>query len=357
MTDEAEILFRRSGALGVITLNRPKALNSLTLGMIREFDRQLREWRQDSSLAVVAIEGAGEKAFCAGGDVRAVWEAGKRGEVGQGLTADFFREEYQLNHLIHHYPKPIVALIDGITMGGGVGVSIHCSHRVVGARTLFAMPETAIGLFPDVGGSYFLPRLPGKSGLYLALTGARLKAADCCFLGIATDHCDSETLSGLLESLASGDYEGGDAKRVASNIIGGFRTDPGEAPIASAMASINDAFGGDDVFAILQRLSEMPGDWARETLETLRKRSPFSVMLAFEQLRRGAALSFDDCMIMEYRLSQAMMKDGDFYEGIRAVLVEKDHAPRWKPARLEDVEAAEIEASFTSLGARDLAFA
>lgn len=357
MTDEPEILFRRSGALGVITLNRPKALNSLTLGMIREFDRQLKEWRRDQSLAVVVIEGAGEKAYCAGGDVRAVWEAGKRGEVGQGLTADFFREEYRLNHLIYHFPKPIVALIDGITMGGGVGVSIHCSHRVVGARTLFAMPETAIGLFPDVGGSYFLPRLPGKSGLYLALTGARLKAADCCFLGIATENCDSADLPALIEALAGTDYVNGEANQIVSEVIGSFHRDPGDAPIAGSMAMINDAFAGADVAAILRRLSEISGDWARETLETLRKRSPFSVALAFEQLRRGAELPFDDCMIMEYRLSQAMMRESDFYEGIRAVLVEKDHAPRWNPARLEEVDAARVVASFDPLGARDLAFA
>ena len=360
MTDtadaEPELLTERQGPLGVITLNRPKALNALTLPMIEAMDRVLADWAGDESVAAVAIQGAGEKAYCAGGDVRAVWKAGQEGDR---LTRDFFWEEYSLNHDLHHYAKPIVAMIDGITMGGGVGVSIHCSHRVAGARTLFAMPETAIGFFPDVGGSFFLPRFPGKMGLYLALTGNRLKAADCCHVGVANHYVGERARSEVLAALAKADLSG-DANAKVTEVLRGLETSPeaetGAAPLAEKADAIDRIFAAPSVTEILEGLEAEGTEWALETLATLRKRSPFSVVLSFELIHRGAELSFDDCMTMEFRVSQALMAGGDFYEGIRAVLVDKDHDPKWNPARIEDVDPAKVAACFEPLGEGDLTF-
>lgn len=350
---EAEILFEEKGGIGLITLNRPMALNALTLGMIREMDPKLQAWEQDDSIKAVVIKGAGEKAFCAGGDVRAVWEAGRE---GGNLTKEFFYEEYVLNRRIHTFPKPYVALLDGITMGGGVGLSVHGSHRIVSERLMFAMPETAIGLFPDVGGSWFLNKCPGESGMYLALTGARLKAADAMAVGIATEYVPSEQIEELELTLSSADWSAGDAQTIIDDIVASFAQDAGEAAIAENFGVIDRCFGRDSVEEIVAALEDDGGDFAAETLKFLSKKSPTSMKLSFKQLREGRKLSFDDCMTMEYRLSQACMAGNDFYEGIRAVLVDKDHAPKWKPERLEDVSDASIDAAFEALGDRDLTF-
>lgn len=355
-----EVRFTQRGALGVITMTRPKALNALTLSMIRLIHPALQAWAGDSSIQAVVIEGEGERAFCAGGDVRAVWEAGKAGHVAGEpgrMTADFFREEYRLNHLIHHYPKPYIALIDGITMGGGVGLSIHGKVRIATERTLFAMPETAIGLFPDVGGSWFLPRLPGGIGLYLALTGERLKAPDCLYAGIATHWAPSERLPAIVEALERTDWSQGLAgvRRALSPLTG----HPGEAGLLPALRpAIDRCFAGkDSVAAVIAALEREGGEWAKATLATLAKRSPTSMAVAFEQLRRGARQSFDESMVMEYRMSQAAMRAGsDFYEGIRAVLIDKDHAPKWSPAVLKDVGEALVQSYFAPLGKYDLSF-
>jgi enoyl-CoA hydratase len=351
MSEEAEILFERRGALEVVTMNRPKALNALTLGMIRDLLPRLGDWADDERVAAVAIRGAGEKAFCAGGDVRAVWEAGRNGGT---LTREFFYEEYSLNRAIHRFAKPYIALIDGITMGGGVGLSVHGSYRIAGDRTLLAMPETAIGLFPDVGGSYFLPRLPGMTGRYLALTGARLKAADCCLLGIATHYVPSERQAALLESLAGADLAAGPAAIDA--VLAEFAESPGAAPLAEQRAAIDRLFAGETIEEILANLRADSSDWAAKQLAILEQRSPTSLKLTLEQLRRGAALDFEACMTMEFRLSQACMAGPDFYEGIRAVLVDKDHKPVWRPARLDEVTDAMLQERFAPLSAGDLVF-
>ena len=203
MSETEDVLFEAQHGVGTITLNRPKALNALTLDMIHRISPQLAAWQEDSTVKAVVIRGAGERAFCAGGDVRAVWEAGRQGDR---MTEDFFREEYRLNRLIHTFAKPYVALIDGITMGGGVGLSVHGSHRIAGDRTMLAMPEVGIGLFPDVGGSYFLPRLPGRLGLFLALTGWRLHAADAIHCGVATDYVPSDRVDDLMAALTALDW-------------------------------------------------------------------------------------------------------------------------------------------------------
>ena len=349
---ESEIYFGREGRLAIITLNRPKALNSLTLHMIREMQIQLETWADDPDVGAVLLQGAGEKAFCAGGDVVAVARAAKEG--GE-LPRVFFREEYTLNRTMEFYTKPLIALIDGITMGGGVGISVHGSHRVVGDRTLFAMPETGIGLFPDVGGSYFLPRLPGRLGQYLALTGARLKAADCIYSGVGTDYLAGERLEAALVALGQAKL-GADANAEIDDIIEGSASDVGEAPLAEQREEIDRCFASDDVAEIFAALGADGSDWAQKTLAKLKAMSPLSLLVTAEEMRRGAEMSFDDCMTMEYRLSQAFMAGHDFHEGIRALLIDKDKAPKWQHASIEEVSGAEVEAYFAPLGDRDLVF-
>ncbi|MDX1710572.1 MAG: enoyl-CoA hydratase/isomerase family protein [Rhodovibrionaceae bacterium] len=356
MSGSEEVRFDVKGALGVITMTRPKALNSLTLDMIHLMDPQLKAWAEDDAVKAVAIHGEGEKSFCAGGDVRAVWEAGKKGETGKGLTADFFRHEYTLNRDIHRFPKPYVALINGITMGGGVGLSVHGSHRVAGERTMVAMPETGIGLFPDVGGTYVLPRLEGKLGFYMALTGARLKAADSLYAGFATHYVPREDEE-IIEALAQADLSG-DADGAVDEVLANMSGDPGEPPIRELRVGIDRCFDAatvEDIFAKLEAESDPDlKSWTEETLETLRTRSPTSMKVSLEALNRGAKLSFDSCMVMEYRLSQGCMRGHDFYEGIRALLVDKDKNPQWKPASLDEVSDEDVAAFFEEPEAGDL---
>ncbi|HZH27222.1 MAG TPA: enoyl-CoA hydratase/isomerase family protein [Azospirillaceae bacterium] len=357
MTDE--ILLERRGPLAVVTLNRPKALNALTLPMIRAFDPVLKAWAQDPDVRAVVIRGAGDRAFCAGGDVRAAWEAGKAAKEGRGdgaLTVDFFREEYVLNRRIHRFPKPYIALLDGITMGGGVGLSVHGSHRIVTEKTLFAMPETGIGLFPDVGGSYFLSRMPGQLGAFLALTGARLHAADALYTGAGTHHVPSEALDTLVAELER-ELAGADAPGAAVQAVVSRHAVPaGGAPLAAHREAIDRCFAFDRVEDIIAALERDGGEWAEAQLKALAHLSPTSLKISLAEVRRGATLDFDACMAMEYRMSQACMAGHDFYEGIRAVLVDKDRNPAWKPATLAEVGDDLVEAHFKTLGARELVF-
>jgi len=281
MADADELLVERRGVLGLLTLNRPKALNALTLGMSERMTAALRDWAEDDAVKTVAIRGAGDRAFCAGGDVRDLYEA--RGK-DPGYAPRFYTTEYRLNRLIKRYPKPYVALIDGIVMGGGVGVSIHGSDRVATGRTLFAMPETGIGLFPDVGGTYFLPRCPGELGAYLGLTGARIGAADMLYCGLATAHLPAEPLPTLLDRLA-----GGEPPQAA---IAALAADAGMPPLAAHRATIDRCFQGDRVEAILAALERDGSDFARETLASLAKRSPTSLKVTLRQLREGAKARF-----------------------------------------------------------------
>jgi enoyl-CoA hydratase len=338
------IRFERHGRLGVVTLDRPKALNALTLGMVRALDPMLAQWAHDHSVDAVAIRGAGEKAFCAGGDVRAVYEAGRRGT--DVLTYEFFFEEYRLNRRIHRYAKPYVALIDGIAMGGGLGLSVHGRYRVVTERASAAMPETAIGLFPDVGGSWFLDRAPGRIGTYLALTGARIRAADMIHAGLATHFVPSADLPALYDALAHASPEAA---------LHRFAADPGPAPLATQRAAIDRVFGRATVEEILGAL-EHEGEWGASIAADLGERSPTSLRATLRLLQRHHRHEVEDCLRGEFRLVQRFMAGHDFYEGIRAVLVDKDHAPRWKPARLADVAAADIDAMFAPLEDGELRF-
>lgn len=357
MNDDA--ICTRRGPIGHILLNRPRALNALNLPMIETMAPALAQWAADPAIKAVIIRGAGDRAFCAGGDVRAVWEAGRQRQRGEGdgaLTAGFFAAEYRLNRQIKRFPKPYVALMDGITMGGGVGLSVHGSHRVTTEKTLLAMPETGIGLFPDVGGSYFLPRLPGRLGLYLGLTGVRLGAGDLAYAGIATHHVASASLDEVERELETALTEAPDATAALEAVLGRHAATPEPASLAAQRPAIDRCFAAGSVEAILALLAVEEGDWARQTEAALRHMSPTSLKVTFEQLRRGADLSFEECMRQEFRMTQAVMEGHDFYEGIRAVLVDKDRNPHWQPARLEDVGPAAVARFFDPPPRGDLTF-
>jgi enoyl-CoA hydratase len=294
------------------------------------------------------LTGAGEKAFCAGGDVRAVYEAGKGiNGADKSLTRDFFFEEYRLNRLIHRYAKSYVSLIDGICMGGGMGLSVNGRTRVVTERAMMAMPETGIGLFPDVGGSHFLSRCPGQLGAYLALTGARLKVADMIYAGLATHYVPSAKLPALQAALES---ESADAA------VARFAESAGDAPLAAERARIDRCFGANTVEAILEALAADASEWAQKTRATLLTKSPTSMKVSLREICTGAKLDFEDCMRMEFRMVQRFMQGHDFFEGIRALLVDKDNAPKWKPATLAEVAPAMVDAYFAPLARGELTF-
>ena len=339
MTSEPEILFERRGAAGLVTLNRPQALNAVTLGMVRALRKQLDAWRDDPAVTRVVLTGAGGKAFSAGGDIRQIYDLGKAGKQVEAMA--FFREEYQLNTVIKKYPKPYVSLYDGIVMGGGIGLSIHGSHRVAGDKFLYAMPEVNIGFFPDIGGTWFLPRMPGEIGTYCAVTGERLRAPDSVAGGIATHRVASQKFPELLEALCG--------TVSVDALLGAFAAPPEQGPVAARRPDIDRMFSADTVERILQNLDGATGeaaDWAKATAATIRARSPTSLKIALEQVRRGASLSFEDCMKTEYRIVSRVLHGHDFYEGVRAVIVDKDNAPRWQPASLAEVGAEEVARYF-----------
>lgn len=343
-TPEAEAICARVGRAGVITLNRPQALNALTLGMVRAMRESLEAWAHDPQIACVIVEGAGEKAFCAGGDIRRLVEAGREGRPEEALA--FWREEYELNALIADYPKPYIALIDGICMGGGVGISLHGSHRVAGERYLFAMPEVGIGFFPDVGASYALPRLPGRTGLYLALTGARLKCADALALGLATHAVPSEAFAAIRERLQAGE--------APDTVLADHARDPGPPPLEAQRAMIDRVFDEGSVAEIVADLEFEGSEAASQIAKTIKAKSPTSLRIAFEQMRRGSEIDFREAMRMEFRIVSRILDGRDFYEGVRAVLIDKDQKPQWDPAALEDVSDDAIAAYFAPLGDAEL---
>lgn len=342
-----DIRFDRHGTLGIVTLDRPQALNALTLNMADELDRRLVEWASDPAVAVVVIHSEGGRAFCAGGDIRALYDAGKRNDP---YASDFYRTEYRLNHRIKTYGKPYIALVDGITMGGGVGLSIHGSHRVVTDRCQFAMPETGIGFFPDVGGSWFLPRCPGALGTYIGLTGMRLGAADMLYCGLATHYVSSEDMAAL-----PGVLERGAHADTVEALLDRRAGDPGPAPLAQHRSAIDRCFAAESVEEVLARLEADGTPWAQETASVLRRKSPTSLKVTMRQLQVGAKLeTFAAAMRMEYRLARHCMRAPDFYEGVRAAVIDKDQAPRWQPASLEDVSDEVVARYFEPLEEADL---
>lgn len=339
------------GRCGVITLNRPEALNALTLEMCHAIEAALLGWRDDLQVSAVIIRGAG-RAFCAGGDIRSLYDSGLAGE---DYPYRFYHDEYRLNALIHHYPKPYIALLDGIVMGGGVGVSIHGSHRLASENIRFAMPETGIGLFPDVGGSYFLSRCPGETGLFLALTGTRIGAADAVYTGIATDFVPADRLDALYDALISADFTEDPAIDAANQLIARFSQPCPDAPtLAAERDRIDRIFSGSSVELILDALTRERGKWAETIRQTILSKSPTSSKVAFRQIRNGAERDFDQCMQMEYRIARRFVAGTDFYEGVRATVIDKDQKPRWQPDRLADVDEAAVDAYFAPLGDKEL---
>ena len=346
-----ELMVERQGHLVVVTLNRPKALNALSLAMCRGLDAGLAEWQAHPEVHAVLIKGAGERAFCAGGDIRRLYEI----LTGEGVEAavGFYAVEYPMNARLHHFSKPYVALLDGITMGGGVGVSAHGSHRVVTERTMFAMPETGIGFFPDVGATYVLPRLPGALGMYLGLTGARLEAADCLYTGLGTRYVAGDRLGALERALAEADLSG-DPHAAVDRVIDRFASEPEAPELEHLRARIDACFGRESLPAVLEALAAEPTGWGARQLEVLAAKSPTSLAVTFRQLRAGATLDFDAAMRLEYRLVRRFMEGHDFTEGVRALIIEKDNRPVWQPGRLDGVTDAMVGAYFAPLPGGDL---
>lgn len=347
---ETHVITEVRGRVGCITLNRAKALNALSLGMIRDITAALLTWRDDAQVLAVAIRGTGKEgpfgAFCAGGDIRFFHQAAL---AGNPELEDFFTEEYALNHLIHTYPKPYIAFMDGICMGGGMGISQGASLRIVTERSKIAMPETGIGLFPDVGGGYFLSRCPGRSGEYLALTGLVLGGTEALTVGLADALMDSGRLAGLWDSLGQTPYESSEAvERWCLNHVQ-------KAPVRAAwpQADIDRVFGLDRVSAMVSALEAGQSDWARDTAALLRKRSPLMLHVVLEQVRRARAMGLADELRMERDLVRHCfhLRPGaasETVEGIRALAVDKDHQPRWNPERIEDVGPDLVDPFFAS---------
>ena len=352
---DSEILFEVKDGLGVMTLNRPKVLNSLSYNIILEMERVVPLWEKDPEVKAVVLRGAGDRAFCAGGDVAGLYREMLAG-AGGTLRRDFFRDEYIVNRRIYRFAKPWISLIDGIDMGGGVGLSVHGSHSVASEKFLFAMPETTIGLFPDVGGGYFLTRLPGALGTFLALSSHRLKAADALWAGIVDAYVPSAQIDALQTALGAADLSGPDANRKVDKVIAGFAQDAGAPALPGMMHDIDRCFSAESLPEIVAKLKKMGGEWAGKQLVALMKLSPLSMAITLEQLKRCANRSFEDSMTIEYRMSQRCMQEGhDFFEGVRALLIDKDQKPVWNPPTIEGVTQAMVEEHFKPLS-NDLFF-
>ncbi|WP_141059777.1 enoyl-CoA hydratase/isomerase family protein [Brucella melitensis] len=339
----SEIGFERKGKAGLVKLTRTAALNALTHNMILALDRALQAWEDDPEVACVILEGEG-RAFCAGGDVVAAFKAGQAGTPAY----EFFHDEYRLNARIGRFQKLYVSLINGIVMGGGAGISVHGSHRIVTENTMFAMPETGIGFFPDVGGSAFLPHLHDNFGYYLALTGNRIRWGDCLQSGIATHAVAASDLEDVRDDIiATGDI---DAALTRSQY-------PDFETSVEIRQLVAECFSGAtlaDCIEALERAAEAGNKSARDILTVMATRSPTSLAVTFRQLADGRPLGLDDCMRMEYRITSRMLEAQDFYEGVRALLIDKDGAPAWKPATLEEVKPEQVNAYFANLGDREL---
>ena len=344
-----EILVDVRNHIAFVTLNRPQTLNTLTYGMIKGLAQVLEAWQKDDQVNAIVIRGAGEKAFCAGGDVRAIHDGFKSGNFD---LVTFFADEYRLDHFIHRYAKPIVALMDGIVMGGGMGIAQGAQFRIATDRTRMAMPETAIGLFPDVGASYFLSRLEGAMGIYLGLVGQHIRASDILRVGLADVYLDTHAVVALEQRLADISWTD-DRERDIKMALNTLASEaPGAASIETIVDVIDDHFSHDTVaemIASLLRETRAPyKDWAAQTLATLAKRSPTAMCVTLEQLRRGRKMSLANCFRMELDMIHEAFYQGDFMEGVRALLVDKDQNPRWNPTELSAVTQASVERFFDS---------
>ena len=341
---DRSVLVTREGAAAFLSLNRPAALHALTLDMCREMSAALAEWQSDPGVETVIIDHAEGRGFCAGGDIAFLRNSALNDDGVSGR--EFFHDEYQLNHQIFTYPKPVVAFMDGITMGGGVGISQPANFRVATENTRLAMPETGIGLFPDVGGGWYLSRLPGRIGQFLALTGARLDGAECKWAGLATHYLPHDALPEAKARIAAGHEPG--------RVLSALAITPPPARIEANAALIAKHFASDRYENILASLEAEDSDWAAKELATLRTKSPQTCKVALRQLHNSlACATFADNMAMEYRIASRVLTLPDFAEGVRAVIVDKDHAPKWNPATAEGVTDEQIDRIFAPLPASD----
>ena len=339
----------KGGNIGHILLNRPKALNALTKEMCQALRGQLKQWQKDKHIKAVIIQGEGERAFCAGGDIRSLYYEGKDNPQA---ALDFFRHEYRMNASIYHFDKPYISFLDGITMGGGAGVSMHGSHRVATERLLYAMPETGIGFFPDIGAGYFLSRMTERIGHYLGLTGERISAGDAYHFGMVTHLIHSAEQAEVIRAITESSFTAQD-NDIVSDIIDQFTITMPPAELVEHHRVIANSFDGKSVEEIIIKLQAIHSEWALTTLEKLKSKSPTSLKVTFEQLRRAVNMSFDDIMNMELNIAAQFLKTPDFYEGVRAAIIDKDQSPQWRPDRLEQVTEDKVQTYF--LGKENLA--
>lgn len=336
--------------IGHLTLNRPAGLNALTLGMVRSLQQQLDAWLADPQIHAVVLRGAGEKAFCAGGDIRSLYDSHKQGDT---LHEDFFVEEYALDLTIHHYRKPILALMDGFVLGGGMGLAQGADLRVVTERSRLGMPEVGIGYFPDVGGSYFLPRIPGELGIYLGVSGAQIKAADALYCGLADWYLESRKLAQLDERLDRLEWSDMPLKDLQSLLAKLAVQQLPAPPLDDLRPAIDHFFALPDVPSMVEQLRQVTvansHEWALQTAELMETRSPLAMAVTLEMLRRGRHLSLEDCFALELHLDRQWFERGDLIEGVRALLIDKDKTPRWNPPTLDTLDANQVASFFDGL--------
>ncbi len=349
---ESDLIARREGSAGVIRLNRPKAINAVTLEMLRDIDKALDAFEADPQVAVVLLEGAGERGLCAGGDIRALWESSKvQGDLGKVL----WREEYILNARIKKFPKPYVAFMDGIVMGGGVGLSAHGSHRVVTEKTKLAMPEVGLGFFPDVGGTWLLSHSPGEIGTYFGLTGQTMNGPDAIYAGFADAVVPTANLAKLREALT--EARAGATSAEIRALIAGFATGEMAGPVAAKQATIDKWFAHDRMQDIVTALQGDGSELAQATLKTLGEKSPRGMVVTLKLLRLArTAKSLEECLVREYRAALQVFASDDFREGVRAAVIDKDRQPKWSPPRIEDVTPEMVAPYFAEIGADELKF-
>jgi enoyl-CoA hydratase len=349
---EPDLVARREGAVGVIRLNRPKAINAVTLEMFRDVDKALDRFEADPPVGVILLEGAGERGLCAGGDIRALYESSQvRGDLGKIL----WREEYILNARIAKFPKPYVAFMDGIVMGGGVGLAAHGSHRVVTDRTKLAMPEVGLGFFPDVGGTWLLSRSPGEIGTYFGLTGQTMNGPDAVYAGFADAVVPSGKLPALREALTK--VRAGATHADVKSLIDGFASGETAGPVAALRPRIDNWFAHDRMAGIFAALHRDGSELALATLKTLNEKSPRGMVVTLKLLRLArTSSSLEECLVREYRAALEVFASDDFREGVRAAVIDKDRNPKWSPPRIEDVTPVMVAPYFASLGKDELVF-
>ena len=349
---EPDLIVRREGAAGIIRLNRPKAINAVTLEMFRDIDKALDAFEADPDVVVIVLEGAGERGLCAGGDIRALYENSKvKGDLGKIL----WREEYILNARIAKFPKPYVAFMDGIVMGGGVGLSAHSSHRIVTERTKLAMPEVGLGFFPDVGGTFLLSHAPGEIGTYFGLTGHTMNGPDAIYARFADAVVPSSKLAILREALI--EVRPGTTSDQVKALIDGFATGETAGPVAAMQGKIDAWFAHDRMQDIVASLQRDGSELAQSTRKTLNEKSPRGMVVTLKLLRLArTASSLEQCLVREYRAALEVFKSDDFREGVRAAVIDKDRNPKWSPARIEDVTSEMVAPYFAEIGADELVF-